>query len=124
LTSQSFYNLSIKNSPILEFNHYFLLGLFNSSLFSYFFIKSFGSYKKLFPRILIEKIYDFPIKVPISKKEKEDGKKIIETVKLILYTSGELDHLQGTIDSLVFKLYQISESNQKYILNYMKTITV
>ncbi len=124
LTSQSFYNLSIKKTPFPEFNNFYLLGLFNSTLFSYFFIKSFGSYKKLFPRILIEKIYDFPIKIPISNKEKEKTKKIIETVKLILDTSRELEHLQGTIDSLVFDLYQISESNQKYILNYMKTITV
>ena len=41
LTSQSFYNLSIKESPIPELNNYYLLGLFNSALFSYFFIKSF-----------------------------------------------------------------------------------
>ncbi|MFX0020726.1 MAG: Eco57I restriction-modification methylase domain-containing protein [Candidatus Hermodarchaeota archaeon] len=122
LTSQSFYNLSIKNSPIFEFNNFYVLGLFNSMLFSYFFIKSFGTYKKLFPRILIEKIYDFPIKVPISKKEKEDAKKIIETVKLILEYSTELKPLQTTIDFLVFKLYQISENNQKYIMSYMKTL--
>ncbi|MFX1593069.1 MAG: Eco57I restriction-modification methylase domain-containing protein [Promethearchaeota archaeon] len=122
LTSQSFYNLKINQSPISEFNNFYLLGLFNSLLFSYFFIKSFGTYKKLFPRILIEKIKDFPIKVPISNKEKENIKKIIENAKLILKNPDELDHLQESIDLLVFDLYQISENNRKYIMNYMKTL--
>ncbi|MFX1269699.1 MAG: N-6 DNA methylase, partial [Promethearchaeota archaeon] len=56
LTSQSFYNLKIIKSPITEFNHFYVLGLINSQLLSYYFIKIFGSYKKLFPRILIEKV--------------------------------------------------------------------
>ncbi|MFW9824449.1 MAG: Eco57I restriction-modification methylase domain-containing protein, partial [Candidatus Thorarchaeota archaeon] len=60
-TSQSLYNLKIHKSPIREFNNFFLLGILNSLLISYFFIKSFGSYKKLFPRILIEKVQDLPI---------------------------------------------------------------
>ena len=122
LTSQSFYNLRIKQSPISEFNNFYLLGLLNSMLFSYFFIKSFGTYKKLFPRILIEKIEDFPIKVPISNKEKENAKKIIENVKLILENFDELEHLQETIDLLVFNLYEITDNNRKYILNYLKTL--
>jgi hypothetical protein len=124
LTSQSFYNLSIKKSLISEFNNYYLLGLFNSTLFSYFFIKSFGTYKKLFPRILIEKIKDFPIKVPNSNKEKVIARKIIEKVKLILNNFDELEMLQEVIDSLVFDLYQISENDQKYIANYMKTLNI
>ncbi len=122
LTSQSFYNLSIKKSPIPEFNNFYLLGLLNSVLFSYFFIKSFGTYKKLFPRILIEKIKDFPIKVPRSNKEKENAKKLIEKVKQILENFDELEHLQETIDLLVFDLYQISENNQNHIVNYMNTL--
>ncbi|MFX0003181.1 MAG: Eco57I restriction-modification methylase domain-containing protein [Candidatus Hermodarchaeota archaeon] len=121
-TSQSLYNLRIKKSSIPEFNNFYLLGLFNSMLLSYFFIKSFGTYKKLFPRILIEKIKDFPIKVPISNKEKENAKKIIENVKLLLETNDEREELQDSIDSLVFDLYEISENNREYILNYMKTL--
>ncbi len=123
-TSQSFYNLSIKKSQIPEFNNHYLLGLFNSTLFSYFFIKSFGNYKKLFPRILIEKIKDFPIKIPNSNKEIAIAKKIIEKVKLILDNFDELKIIQEAIDSLVFDLYQISENDQKFIANYMKTLNV
>ncbi len=123
LTSQSFYNLKIEKSIIPEFNNFYLLGILNSNLLSYYFIKSFGSYKQLFPRILIEKIKDFPIKVPISDNEKEKAKKIIENVKLILTSINELKSCQKQIDSLVFDLYKISEINQKYILNYLKTFS-
>ncbi len=122
LTSQSFYNLKIKKSPIPEFNTFYLLGLFNSKLLSYFFIKSFGTYKKLFPRILIEKIKDFPIKIPTSNEEKGNVKKIIENVKFLLENFNKYKHLQESIDLLVFDLYEISENNRKYIMNYMKTL--
>ncbi|NVM37320.1 MAG: N-6 DNA methylase [Candidatus Lokiarchaeota archaeon] len=122
LTSQSFYNLKIKKSPISDFNHFYLLGILNSMLLSYFFIKSFGSYKRLFPRILIEKIKEFPIKVPISDKEKQKAKKIIEIVKIILNNIDEMENLQNKVDVLVFDLYEISETNRKYILNYMNTL--
>ncbi|MFX1420001.1 MAG: Eco57I restriction-modification methylase domain-containing protein [Promethearchaeota archaeon] len=118
-TSQSFYNLKIRNTPALEFNNYYLLGIINSSLLSYFFIKSFGSYKKLFPRILIEKIKNLPIIVPITNEEKQNAKKIIEIVKLILEDTKVLKLYLKTIDSLVFELYDITENNQEYILDYM-----
>ena len=122
LTSQSFYNLKIEKSIIPEFNNFYLLGILNSNLLSYYFIKSFGSYKQLFPRILIEKIKDFPIKIPISDKEKEKGEKIVELVKKILKNINKLENLQKKIDSLVFDLYQISDKDRKYILNYLKTL--
>jgi len=122
LTSQSLYNLKIKEATIPEFNNFYLLGLLNSMLFSYFFIKSFGTYKKLFPRILIEKIKDFPIKIPISNEEKKKVKKIIENAKFLLENFNKYKHLQESIDLLVFDLYGISENHRKYIINYMKTL--
>ncbi|MFX0104734.1 MAG: Eco57I restriction-modification methylase domain-containing protein, partial [Candidatus Hodarchaeota archaeon] len=122
LTSQSFYNLKIEKSNIPEFNNYYLLGILNSDLLSYYFIKSFGSYKQLFPRILIEKINDFPIKIPISDNEERKAKKIIKNVKRILIEYSELNYLQKQIDSLVFELYGISDRDQEYILNYMKSL--
>lgn len=118
LTSQSFYNLKITQSPLLEFNLY-ILGLFNSQLLSYYFIKSFGSYKKLFPRILIEKIKQLPIKIPITDREREIAKIIINKIKelLILYD----DDIQNDVDSLIFDLYGIRMEKRKYISNALKT---
>ena len=122
LTSQSFYNLKIQKSPIPEFNNFFLLGLINSALLSYFFIKSFGSYKKLFPRILIEKIKELPILVPSSDIQKERAIKIIEYVKNFLEKEEEVEDLQRQVDLLVFDLYQVSEKDQKYIMDYLNSL--
>ncbi len=126
LTSQSFYNLKIIQSPTREFNHSYLLGIINSTLLSYYFIKSFGSYKKLFPRILIEKIKNLPIKIPETEKDKKFAKEIIKNVKILLETQGTsgifFENIQQEIDLLVFNLYQISNIDQHYILNYMKNL--
>ncbi len=122
LTSQSFYNLKIQKSSISEFNILYLLGIINSTLLSYYFIKSFGTYKTIFPRILLEKIKDLPIKIPMSKEEKENAKKIKELVKVILDEKNEIKYLQRKIDFLIFDLYQISDITQKHILNYMESL--
>jgi len=123
LCSQSYYNLKIEYSSIPEFNNLYLLGLINSLLICYFFIKSFGSYKQLFPRILIENIRNLPIKVPHTDKEKIIAEKIIKQVKILLNlknSSPELFHNeQNQIDSLVFELYQLPSLDIKYIRDFM-----
>ena len=126
LTSQSFYNLKIHESSIPEFNHFYLLGLINSTLLSYYFIKSFGSYKKIFPRILIEKIKSLPIKIPNIEEDKLSASIIIDNVKNILNLNNSESSvgrlIQKTIDTSVYDLFDISEENRKYIDNYMKNL--
>ncbi|MFX1322617.1 MAG: N-6 DNA methylase [Promethearchaeota archaeon] len=126
LTSQSFYNLKILNSNTAEFNHLYLLGIINSTLLSYYFIKSFGSYKKLFPRVLIEKIKDFPIKIPKTNEERQLARKIGEKVSCLL-NSTEINNtlklnIQKKIDLLLFELYHIPTVNQEYIFDFMKNL--
>ena len=121
LTSQSFYNLKIRYSPIEEFNHFFILGLLNSRLLSFYFIKSFGSYKKLFPRILIEKIKDLPMVLPNTSEDKKLALQIIDYVKQIL-KSGDSNDIQEKIDILVMELYKIPKEQAHYILNFMNTL--
>ena len=126
LTSQSFYNLRICQSPIIEFNNLYLLGIINSKLLSYYFIKLFGSYKKLFPRILIENIKDFPIKVPENNNEKELASKIIGKVEILLdLNESEVEKfniIQKEIDNLVFELYEIPDVYQEPILEFINNI--
>ena len=114
-TSQSFYNLKIIKSDLEEFNNYYLLGLINSHLLSYYYNKSFGSYKKLFPRILIEKIRNLPIKVPQTDHEKSISLEIINLAKQILMAPDTRKVLEEQINLLVFELYEISEENGIYI---------
>jgi hypothetical protein len=126
LTSQSFYNLKILRSPIAEFNHLYLLGIINSKLLSYYFIKSFGSYKKLFPRILIEKIKSLPIKISNTKEEKNIAIEIKFYVEKMLNLENEhvatIEQIQKEIDSRVFNLYKISNKDQEYISNFISNL--
>jgi hypothetical protein len=124
LTSQSCYNLKIVKSSKPELNHFYLLGLINSKLLSYYFIKSFGSYKKLFPRILLERIKELPTKIPETSQEKVLAIKISNLVKILLennkYSYLKTNSIQDKIDSIVFEMFQISNDKKDYILNYMK----
>ncbi len=123
LCSQSFYNLKVIDSPIKEFDNLFLLGLINSHLLSYFFMKSFGSYKKLFPRILIEKIKFLPIKIPENKNEKIKAQRIRSNVKILLDLddqSKQQQKIQKLINYEIYDLYQIENSNREYIEQYFK----
>jgi len=126
LTSQSFYNLKINQSPIPEFNHYYVLGLINSQLLSYYFIKSFGSYKKIFPRILIEKIKNLPIIVPKTDEDKKNASIIIENVIKMLnhknLDSHTSNNIQKIIDTSTYDLFKIAEENRRYIDSYMKNL--
>ena len=125
-TSQSFYNLKILESSTPNFNHHYLLGILNSTLLSYYFIKSFGSYKKLFPRILIEKLKELPIKIPEDNEQEILAKKISKKVQAILKKTkkdlDEIPHLQEEIDKLVFKLYNLNEDEKQYISAFMKNL--
>jgi len=119
ITSQSFYNLKIIHSLLPEFNNFYLLGLLNSQLLSYYFLKSFSSYKKLFPRILIEKLKALPMKIPVSERERNISKIIEDKVRRLLspdkLKKEEIIRLQNKIDLNVFNLFQISKKNQDYI---------
>jgi methylase of polypeptide subunit release factors len=121
LSSQSTYNLKIESSEIPEFNHFYLLGLLNSKLLSYYFSKSFGSYKQFFPRILIEKIKKLPIKLPKSSKEKQISIKLSKEVKRLLelykHTNNNLDENEQKISEYVFELYKIPKDERLYINN-------
>jgi len=124
ITSQSYYNLKVKNSSILEFNNEYLLGLLNSRLLSYYFIKAFGSYKKLFPRILIEKLKALPIKVPLTINEKHSAQNLNDNIKNMIVNVRKMKeltiNLQKSSDQLVYDLYNINKKDRDYITDFIK----
>lgn len=126
LCSQSYYNLKVNNSPNPSFDNIYLLGLLNSQLLSYYFIKSFGSYKKLFKRILIEKIKELPLKIPRNKSEQKLARDIKRGVKLLLkrqdLDSSQYKEIQAQIDSSIFKLYNLEKNHQEYINQFLNSI--
>ncbi len=124
ITSQSFYNLKINSSLVPEFNNTYILGLLNSKLLSYYFIKSFGSYKKFFPRILIEKLRKLPLKVPRTTNEKILAQKLTDNMNRILrnikINKNSIVNLQRISDSLVFELYQLNDKDRTYIIKFIE----
>ncbi|GAI71540.1 unnamed protein product, partial [marine sediment metagenome] len=127
VTSQSYYNLNINSSSIPEFNNSYILGLLNSKLLSYFFIKSFGSYKKLFPRILIEKLKSLPLRVPRTTHEKLLAQKLTGIINIILKNiklnkNSTISNLQIISDSLVFELYLINDNDRNYIIKFIEDL--
>ncbi|MBY9011751.1 MAG: N-6 DNA methylase [Candidatus Lokiarchaeota archaeon] len=126
LSSQSIYNIKISQTSIAEFNHFYLLGLINSRLLSFYFLKTFGSYKSLFPRILIEKLKILPIKVPSTIKERELSSLIKEKVNQILnlehHNETQVSNLQNQVDLLVNDLYQIKEDDYHHILSSLNNL--
>ncbi|MCJ7648323.1 MAG: hypothetical protein MUP85_06900, partial [Candidatus Lokiarchaeota archaeon] len=76
--------------------------------------------KKLFPRILIEKIRNLPIKVPQTEFEKKISLEIVDLVKKMLMAPNFIIELEKQLNSLVFDLYNISEENGIYILEDFK----
>jgi len=125
-TSQSIYNLGVLKSPVPEFNNLYLLGLMNSELISFYFIKSFGSYKNLYPRILIEKIKELPIKIPQTEYEKKEAKKIAEYVTKVLNVVESNPTLnnqyQIKINQLVYDIYNVRNEERHYIKNFLEKV--
>jgi len=126
VTSQSFYNLKISSSLVPEFENIYILGLLNSKLLSYYFIKSFGSYKKYFPRILIEKLRKLPLKVPNTTNEKLLTKILTGNINKILKSvksnKNSINNLQRISDSLVFELYKINDNDRNYIIDFIENL--
>lgn len=126
LCSQSYYNLKVKDSPNSQFDNIFMLGLLNSHLLSFYFIKSFSSYKKLFKRILIQKLKELPIKVPRTQKESQISNKLKKQVEKLLYAGdigdNEYKETQAQIDEYVYELYEIDENYRSYIKQYFKEL--
>ncbi|MHA1382448.1 MAG: Eco57I restriction-modification methylase domain-containing protein [Candidatus Helarchaeota archaeon] len=119
-TSQSIYNINTNLNP------YYLLGLLNSKLMSYYFSKIFGSYKALFPRILIEYIKKLPIVIPdkaIEWQLEQLVKKYLRIIKDNL-TKPELNKcvldLQPQIDSIVFNLFGLDLSEKLIVRDFFK----
>jgi hypothetical protein len=122
------YNLLLKD----KFNDdiFFLLGIINSKLMSFYYSTKYKNVKQIFPKIPIKNLYLLPI-AKIGKGSKEElYKKIIYNVQLILNTYKELkkttdDILQkkiylidNQIDECIYELYEINEEEKKIVENY------
>ena len=121
LTNRSLY--CIKS---IKLNIYFLLGILNSKLIQYYYVKQFKSETNVFPKIRIGQIKELPI--PFlnlnDSKDKEIYDSLITLVDQMLQAqkdyhnsksdldkelnSKKIDIIDKSIDALVYKLYDLS----------------
>jgi len=90
---------------------YYLLGLFNSSVFKFYWSQKFSDGRKQFPKIKGTYLEQMPV---LINSEYEES--IIKTVKQIL--SDEVEHCEqhiSQLDDYVFDAFEINSENRKSI---------
>ena len=116
-------------------NLYFILGIINSKVSKYFWIKKNSDEKNLFPKIKKEAILSIPIPIiDLTKKsDKEIHDKLVNLVDNMIEINKKLHSeknpdvvtmlrrqvgaIDGEIDRLVYGLYQLTEEDIKVVEN-------
>lgn len=113
-TNEEYYNTpSIINCINFSIDIYFVLGIINSELMSFYHnIMSPKASKGLFPKILVNDVRNIPIAFGTDSLRKEISEKVKECLKEY---SEELDR---EIDHLVYQLYNIMPNEIDYIKKF------
>ena len=115
-SDEEYYNTpSIINCINFTVDIYFVLGVINSELMSFYHnIVSPKASKGLFPKILVNDVRNIPIKITDEGISEQISKK----VKALLEMEEIDKDIDKEIDDLVYKLYDISETERGYIENW------
>ena len=112
-------NIAIVEKDDLRIPLKYILGILNSKLMSFYFIKNTAkSVRQMFPKIILEDLRKFPIK----KGSDTVQKSIVNLVEQILLTktsdfTSETIALEAEIDQLVYELYGLTEEEIRIIEN-------
>lgn len=117
-TDEEYYNTpSIINCIDFSVDIYYILGIINSSLMSFYHnMTSPKANKGLFPKILVNDVR----KLPIAIGSPEIISRISSLVKVLLKKPGA-DQVDKEIDNLVYDLYKINSKERAYIEDWYKT---
>lgn len=97
----------------------YILGIINSKLISFYHNNTSPKANKgLFPKILVNDVRNIPIVIP----EEKEMNNIIELVEKMLATEiiEECSEIDKEIDTLVYKIYQLSDNEIIKIENYFR----
>jgi tRNA1(Val) A37 N6-methylase TrmN6 len=120
--SEDVYLFNMSNIAVLDKENSnislkYILGLLNSKLMSYYFIKNTAkSVRQMFPKLIIEDLRKFPIKsISIS-----DQQTLINLVNQILAAKksdprADTTALENEIDQLVYDLYGLTEEERQIV---------
>ncbi len=115
-----YYEQTIHSCHITDkrFKTKFVLGLFNSTLFKFYYRKTNSQGGDIFPQVRISSVENLPIKLADTKTQEK-----IETLVDQILTKKAQDHsadttdLENQIDQLVYELYELTEEEIKIIEN-------
>ncbi|WP_028828463.1 Eco57I restriction-modification methylase domain-containing protein [Proteocatella sphenisci] len=122
-TSEEFYNTpSIINCINIKCNIKYILGILNSKLMTYYHMSSSPKANKgLFPKILVNDVRRLPIKYADEIDHIEMVKLVDEYIKALEVSSDdEISEIDKRIDELVYKIYDINDSEVKVIEETVK----
>ena len=102
---------------IPEINLKYILALISSTLLSYFFIKNTAkSVRKMFPKIILNDLRKFPIKL-IDLSEQKDFAIIVDKIIKMKKTNPIVDStsLEAKIDRMVYELYGLTDDEIRIV---------
>lgn len=110
-------NIAIIERQNTEISLKYILGILNSTLMSYYFMKNTAkSVRKMFPKLILEDLRKFPIKV-ISPDEQLPFIELVDKVLSMKSEGLETDELEKQIDEMVYGLYGVTEEERGIIEN-------
>jgi adenine-specific DNA-methyltransferase len=103
-------NIAIKAKQNTSISLKYILGVLNSKLMSYYFMKNTAkSVRTMFPKLILEDLRKFPFKNCTTEKQLP----IISLVEQVLIekkhnTNSDISQLESQIDQLVYQLYDLT----------------
>jgi tRNA1(Val) A37 N6-methylase TrmN6 len=110
-------NIAILEKENLEISLKYILGILNSKLMSYYFIKNTAkSVRQMFPKLILEDLRKFPIK-KIGAIEQQCLISIVDQILTAKKSNPNSDTtaLEKEIDQLVYELYGLTEEEIKIV---------
>lgn len=112
-------NIAIVEKEKSKVDLKFILAILNSKLMSYYFMKNTAkSVRQLFPKLILQDLRKFPIKL-ISFDKQKSFTKLVDQIqsKKAKDISTDTTSIEKQIDEMVYKLYDLTEEEIKLIEN-------
>ena len=113
-----YYEQTIHSCHIIDkkFRTKYILGLFNSNLFKFYYRKTNSQGGDIFPQVRISSVENLPIKIADNQKQEE----LVKIVDIIIETKkqnpkADTIALESEIDQLVYQLYGLTEEEIKIV---------
>lgn len=116
--SKRYYEHTLHSTHITDkrFKTKYVLGLFNSTLFKFYYRKTNSQGGDIFPQVRISSVENLPIKLADSKTQ-EHIEALVDQILInkLQDNSKDTTELENKIDALVYRLYDLSEEEIKIV---------